>query len=69
MDYNSKETGTLDYKSIRSLCNALMSAPTGVPMEVHVESMNHMDFLEEKIMVQNKFLINTILGIADKLDI
>jgi len=69
VDYNSKETGTLDYKSIRSLCNALMSAPTGVPMEVHME---YMDYLGEKvvqIMVQNKFLTSTILDIADKLDL
>ena len=49
-----------------------MSAPTGVPMEVHMESSDHMDYLEEKVaqmVVQNEFLTNTILGIADKLDL
>jgi len=49
-----------------------MSAPTGVPMEVYMESLDHMDDLEEKVaqmMVQNEFLTNTLSGIADKLDL
>jgi len=48
-----------------------MPAPIEVPPEVHMESSDHMEYLEEKVvqmLAQNEFLTNTLVGIVDKLD-
>ena len=46
--YSSEGTKTVNYESIRSLCNATMSVSIKASMEIHMEPSDHIDYFKGK---------------------